>query len=529
MSGVFLSYSRTDRTLAEQVVRGLRAIGVDVWWDQDMPGVDWQQELERQVTELSALVVIWTPASKNSEYVRDEARLALSRHKLVNALSGVSAPPFPFDRINGLPIDDWNGQDSHGGWSRLVATLEEHMVNTGSAEAGSLTGALARRGETLQAARRRVEAAEQAFQDAKAREGETGEVAAVAKTAFGEAETQFHRIVEMRLSASILRAAQSDLDAARTAMETADADKRTATGALSAASREVTQAKADLAELTQHGSAPPPLPPPPPVPPSPPPTPPPPPAPPVPAPDPLPLPPPPPSPPAPPPRPPLPVPLIAGIVAIVATISMILLVLALSPHPAPNVVNDANNAAVADNSVNALNATDGGSNAAANTADRPPLPPAIGGLGGTSDSNPLVASSPDVVFRSVTQMKANAAAASDQTVAAQWWALAASTGDAEAEYQIGYAYCFAHGVPLDNGIALQWFEASAAQGYADAEYWVGAFYEYGYSTITPDASQARAWYEKAAAAGSSLARTWVSNHPETPAAQVGNASEQFIR
>ena len=71
MSGVFLSYSRTDRVLAEQVVRALRSIGVDVWWDQDMPGVDWQHELERQVTELSALVVIWTPASINSEYVRD--------------------------------------------------------------------------------------------------------------------------------------------------------------------------------------------------------------------------------------------------------------------------------------------------------------------------------------------------------------------------------------------------------------------------------------------------------------------------
>src|SRR4029077_17741801 len=85
MSGVFLSYSRTDRVLAEQVVRALRSIGVDVWWDQDMPGVDWQQELERQVTELSALVVIWTPASINSEYVRDEARLGPGRAHVATA------------------------------------------------------------------------------------------------------------------------------------------------------------------------------------------------------------------------------------------------------------------------------------------------------------------------------------------------------------------------------------------------------------------------------------------------------------
>jgi hypothetical protein len=43
VSGVFLSYSRGDRGLADKVIRGLRPIGVDVWWDEDMPGVDWQE------------------------------------------------------------------------------------------------------------------------------------------------------------------------------------------------------------------------------------------------------------------------------------------------------------------------------------------------------------------------------------------------------------------------------------------------------------------------------------------------------
>src|SRR5579862_5924944 len=211
MSGVFLSYSRTDRVMAEQVVRGLRSIGVDVWWDQDMPGVDWQQELERQVTELSALLVIWTPASTNSEYVRDEARLALSRHKLVNALHGVHAPPFPFDRINGLPIDDWNGRDSHGGWSRLVATLEEHLVSGGVAKAGELTGALARREQALEDAQTNAAAAEAAFEDAKAREAETKEAAAAARTSFDAAEAQFQRVAEMRVSSAVLHAAQAEL------------------------------------------------------------------------------------------------------------------------------------------------------------------------------------------------------------------------------------------------------------------------------------------------------------------------------
>ena len=95
MSGIFLSYSRVDRALAEQVLAGLRGLGVDVWWDEDMPGVDWQQELEHQINELAAVLVLWTPASINSKNVRDEARLSQHTDKLINVLAGVSAPPFP--------------------------------------------------------------------------------------------------------------------------------------------------------------------------------------------------------------------------------------------------------------------------------------------------------------------------------------------------------------------------------------------------------------------------------------------------
>src|ERR1700761_7265223 len=118
MSGVFLSYSRGDRVLAGQIIRGLRALGVDVWWDEDMRGVDWQEELERQSEQLDAVIVLWTANSTGSKNVRDEARLALDIEKLVNVLSGAPKPPFPYDRVNGLPLDDWNGHDPHGGWTR---------------------------------------------------------------------------------------------------------------------------------------------------------------------------------------------------------------------------------------------------------------------------------------------------------------------------------------------------------------------------------------------------------------------------
>ena len=130
MTGVFLSYARADHALAEQVVRGLRRIGVEVWWDEDLPGVDWRQELERELDSILALVVLWTTNSIRSQSTRDEARLGLRRERLVNVLVGVTSPPFPFDRFNGLSVDGWDGREPHPGWSRLIQTIEALTVDS---------------------------------------------------------------------------------------------------------------------------------------------------------------------------------------------------------------------------------------------------------------------------------------------------------------------------------------------------------------------------------------------------------------
>ncbi len=54
-----------------------------------MPGVDWQEELARQINSLAAVIVLWTPDSVASKNVRDEARLSQHTEKLVNVLAGV--------------------------------------------------------------------------------------------------------------------------------------------------------------------------------------------------------------------------------------------------------------------------------------------------------------------------------------------------------------------------------------------------------------------------------------------------------
>ena len=145
MAGVFLSYSRADRETAVQLTRGLRGLGVDVWWDEDMAGVDWQAELEHQITELTGVVVLWTPSSRDSPNVRDEARLALGREKLINVIVGLPQPPFPFDRVT-LPAEGApNGQAAGApGQARPAAGAPAKPATPAAKPAAPAAGAPAR-------------------------------------------------------------------------------------------------------------------------------------------------------------------------------------------------------------------------------------------------------------------------------------------------------------------------------------------------------------------------------------------------
>lgn len=246
MSGVFLSYSRADRALAESIIRGLRAVGVLVWWDEDMHSTDWQQELERQIVELATIVVLWTPKSANSDTVKDEARLGLENSKLINVIVGMPKPPFPFDRVNALPLDNWNEREPNSAWTRLVQTIEEKVVAKGGASKGEFTGAVAKREEAARQRHQAVVRAQEALDEAQAREAETVDQAQVAQGTFTRAEEQHVRVMEMRATHLIMSAAAQEYEAARAAKEDADRALRAAKAEVKGATRELALAKAAL-------------------------------------------------------------------------------------------------------------------------------------------------------------------------------------------------------------------------------------------------------------------------------------------
>ena len=84
MADVFLSYKKENRARAEQIASVLRSEGFSVWWDDSLtPKASWDSEIEHELSEASAAVVLWTPLSVASDWVRTEAHFAQDRGKLI--------------------------------------------------------------------------------------------------------------------------------------------------------------------------------------------------------------------------------------------------------------------------------------------------------------------------------------------------------------------------------------------------------------------------------------------------------------
>ena len=80
MSHVMVSYKREDEPRVAVLVRALRANGLEVWWDQGLPGGEaWRANIEKALDDARCVVVAWSYGSTGPDggFVRDEAARAL--------------------------------------------------------------------------------------------------------------------------------------------------------------------------------------------------------------------------------------------------------------------------------------------------------------------------------------------------------------------------------------------------------------------------------------------------------------------
>ena len=86
MPDIFLSYNREDQGVARRFAEAFEAQGFDVWWDLALrSGESYDQVTEQALSDAKAVVVLWSPRSVGSEWVRAEAtqakRAAWRSHK----------------------------------------------------------------------------------------------------------------------------------------------------------------------------------------------------------------------------------------------------------------------------------------------------------------------------------------------------------------------------------------------------------------------------------------------------------------
>ena len=135
MSGtdIFLSYARQDRATARTFAESLASEGFSVWWDASLhSGETFDEVIERNLRDAKAVVVLWSPRSVASRWVRAEATLADRRNKLVPAIIEACDRPIVFELTHTAELSDWHGDTSDVRWLQFVKDLHR-MIDTAAA------------------------------------------------------------------------------------------------------------------------------------------------------------------------------------------------------------------------------------------------------------------------------------------------------------------------------------------------------------------------------------------------------------
>lgn len=125
MAGIFLSYVREDEHLARALAELLEEGGHSVWWDRHIRGgAQFTHEIEAALKAASKVVVLWSEASAQSAWVRDEAAAGRDSGRLIPVTVDGTEPPLGFRQYHSIDFTDWRGRGHPADFGALVAAIE---------------------------------------------------------------------------------------------------------------------------------------------------------------------------------------------------------------------------------------------------------------------------------------------------------------------------------------------------------------------------------------------------------------------
>jgi hypothetical protein len=110
MTDIFISYKQENREYARAIAEMFASHGYDVWWDIDLlPGQKFADEINSVIKKAKAVVVLWTPKSVISNWVKAETSLAMERGILIPALIEKVDLPAPYNTLHTIDLTSWDG------------------------------------------------------------------------------------------------------------------------------------------------------------------------------------------------------------------------------------------------------------------------------------------------------------------------------------------------------------------------------------------------------------------------------------
>lgn len=129
MADVFISYKSEDRAAAKLFADALAAEGVSVWWDPVLrTGETYDEVIERNLREAALVVVLWSPRSVKSKWVRAEATIGERKGGLMPVLIEACERPIAFELTQTADLVGWRGDRGDARWRRFMADLRDALA-----------------------------------------------------------------------------------------------------------------------------------------------------------------------------------------------------------------------------------------------------------------------------------------------------------------------------------------------------------------------------------------------------------------
>lgn len=126
MAKLFLSYSRKDESQARRFTDWLEREGHDVWRDEDDigGGASFSAEIEKALRDCDAVMVLWSAASVQSMWVRDEAGFARDAGKLIPLSLDETEAPLGFRQLQAIRVSQPKGHREPANADRIRRAIE---------------------------------------------------------------------------------------------------------------------------------------------------------------------------------------------------------------------------------------------------------------------------------------------------------------------------------------------------------------------------------------------------------------------